>query len=73
MGRHSITRPWAGRFSLTAFEYFGKSLSGKKQIISGKSYVDAKTLKKQIKQKSNITLAGIPYVENTESRHTIIT
>ena len=54
-------------------KYFGKSLSDKKEIISGKSYVDAKTLKKQIKKKSDITLAGIPYVKNTESRHTIIT
>ncbi len=54
-------------------KYFGKALSDKKEIISGKSYVDAKTLKKQIKKKSDITLAGIPYVKNTESRHTIIT
>ena len=54
-------------------KYFGKSLSDKKQIISGKSYVDAKILKKQIKKKSDITLAGVPYVKNTESRHTIIT
>lgn len=60
-------------FSLMFNKYFGKSLSDKKQIISGKSYVDAKTLKKQIKKKSDITLAGIPYVKNTESRHTIIT
>ena len=54
-------------------KYFGKSLSDKKQVISGRSYVDAKTLKKQIKKKSDITLAEIPYGKNTESRHTIIT
>lgn len=54
-------------------KYFGKSLSNKKELISGYDYVDAKTLKKAIQDKSDITLADIPYPKGAESRHTIIT
>jgi type IV conjugative transfer system coupling protein TraD len=52
---------------------FGKSLTEKKELLSGYNYVDAKTLKKVIKDKSDITLATIPYPKNSEARHTIIT
>lgn len=54
-------------------KYFGKSLSDKKEIISGHDYVNAKILTKAINQKSDITLANIPYPKGTECRHTIIT
>ena len=54
-------------------KYFGKSLSDDKELISGRDYVDANTLKNEITNKSDITLAGIPYPKNAESRHTIIT
>lgn len=54
-------------------KYFGKSLSDGKELISGRDYVDANTIKKEIPNKSDITLAGIPYLKDTESRHTIIT
>jgi type IV secretory pathway TraG/TraD family ATPase VirD4 len=51
----------------------GKSLTEKKELLSGHDYVNAKTLKKAIKNKSDITLAKIPYPKNAEARHTIIT
>jgi type IV secretory pathway TraG/TraD family ATPase VirD4 len=51
----------------------GKSLTEEKELLSGHDYVDAKTLKKAIKAKSDITLATIPYPKNAEARHTIIT
>lgn len=54
-------------------KYFGKSLADNKELISGHDYVDSTTLKKIIKARSDITLAGIPYPKNTECRHTIIT
>jgi hypothetical protein len=54
-------------------KFFGKSLSDKKELLSGHDYVDAKTLKKAIRHKSDITLADIPYPKGTESRHTILT
>ncbi|GHT94414.1 hypothetical protein FACS1894122_11010 [Alphaproteobacteria bacterium] len=54
-------------------KYFGKSISDNKEIISGYDYVDAKVLKKAIKEKSDITLAEIPYPKFSEARHTIIT
>lgn len=54
-------------------KYFGKSLSDEKELISGRDYVDANTLEKEIPNKSDIMLAGIPYPEGAESRHTIIT
>lgn len=54
-------------------KYFGKSLTDKKELLSGYDYVDAKALKKSIKNKSAITLAEIPYPKNAECRHTIIT
>jgi hypothetical protein len=54
-------------------KYFGKSISDNKEIISGYDYVDAKILKKSIKEKSDITLAEIPYPKFSELRHTIIT
>lgn len=54
-------------------KYFGKSLSDTKELLSGRDYVDAKTLKKAINEKGDITLADIPYPKNAEFRHTIIT
>ena len=51
----------------------GKSLTGKKELISGHNYVDGKGLKKLVKEKSEITIAGIPYPEGSEARHTLIT
>ena len=54
-------------------KYFGKSLSNKKNLLSGHDYVDANTLKKSIRNRSDITLATIPYPQNSECRHTIIT
>jgi type IV conjugative transfer system coupling protein TraD len=54
-------------------KFFGKSLSDKKELLSGHDYVDAKSLKKAIKHKSDITLADISYPKGTESRHTILT
>jgi hypothetical protein len=51
----------------------GKSLTKGKEIISGRDYVDAGTLKKAVREKSDITLADIPYPKNTEILHTIIT
>jgi type IV conjugative transfer system coupling protein TraD len=51
----------------------GKSLTEKKELLSGHNYVDANTLKKAIKSKSDIILAKIPYPKNAETRHTIIT
>lgn len=60
-------------FMLIFNKYFGKSLSDDKELISGRDYVDANTLKQEILNKSDITLAGIPYPKGAESRHTIIT
>lgn len=54
-------------------KYFGKILSDKKELLSGHDYVDAQTLRKSIKNRSDITLAEIPYPQNTECCHTIIT
>jgi type IV conjugative transfer system coupling protein TraD len=51
----------------------GKSLTEKKELLSGYNYVDAETLRKSVKNKSDITLAAIPYPKNSEARHTIIT
>ncbi|GHT95905.1 hypothetical protein FACS1894122_13820 [Alphaproteobacteria bacterium] len=54
-------------------KYFGKSISDNKEIISGYDYVKAKVLKKTIKDKSDITLAEIPYPKFAEMRHTLLT
>jgi len=60
-------------------KYFGKSLSDSKELLSGHDYVNADKIKKYIKQleaghgKSDITLADVPYPQNTECRHTILT
>ena len=51
----------------------GKKLTDKKEIISGHDYVEGKDLKKLIKEKSDITLANIPYPKGAEARHTLIT
>lgn len=51
----------------------GKKLTDKKEIISGHDYVDSKDLRKLVKEKSDITLAGIPYPKGSEARHTLIT
>jgi hypothetical protein len=54
-------------------KYLGKSLSDHKELLSGKDYVDASTLRKNISPKSDIKLANIPYPKFAETRHTIIT
>lgn len=54
-------------------KFFGKSLSDKKELLSGHDYLEGAKIKKYIKHKSDITLADIPYPEGTESRHTILT
>ncbi|MDR1235370.1 MAG: type IV secretion system DNA-binding domain-containing protein [Holosporaceae bacterium] len=54
-------------------KFFGKSLSDSKELLSGHDYVVGTKIKKYIKEKSDITLASIPYPKGTESRHTIIT
>ncbi|MDR1983056.1 MAG: type IV secretion system DNA-binding domain-containing protein, partial [Holosporaceae bacterium] len=54
-------------------KFFGKSLSDKKELLSGHDYVEGTKIKKYIKHKSDITLADIPYPKGTESRHTILT
>ena len=54
-------------------KFFGKSLSDKKELLSGHDYVDAKALKKAVRKKSDILLADIPYPKEAECRHTIIT
>ena len=51
----------------------GKKLTDKKELISGHNYVDGKGLKKLVKEKSEITIAGIPYPKGSEARHTLIT
>lgn len=51
----------------------GKSLTDRKELISGNNYVSAKELKKLIKDRSEITLAEIPYPKGAEFRHTLIT
>jgi type IV conjugative transfer system coupling protein TraD len=51
----------------------GKSLTEDKELISGHNYVDAKTLRKVVKNKSDVTLADIPYPRGSETRHTLIT
>ena len=51
----------------------GKKLTDKKELISGHNYVDGKGLKKFVKEKSEITIAGIPYPKGSEARHTLIT
>jgi hypothetical protein len=51
----------------------GKSLTEDKELVSGHHCVDAKTLRKNIKDKSDITLADIAYPRGSETRHTLIT
>jgi type IV conjugative transfer system coupling protein TraD len=51
----------------------GKSLKEKKEIFSGYNYVNGKELKRLIKEKSDITLANIPYPKGAEFRHTLVT
>ena len=51
----------------------GKKLTDKKELISGHNYVTGKELKKLIRDKSDITLSGIPYPKGSEARHTLIT
>jgi hypothetical protein len=50
-------------FMVIINKYFGKSLSDSKELLSGHDYVDAKTLKKYIKHKSDITIDTIKKVE----------
>lgn len=54
-------------------KYFGKLLSDSNELLSGHDYVIGTKIKKYIKEKSNITLANIPYPKGTECRHTILT
>lgn len=51
----------------------GKSLSDNKELLSGRDYSEGNKIKKFIKDKSDITMAEIPYPKNTECRHTILT
>jgi hypothetical protein len=50
----------------------GKSIAEDKELLSGRDYVGAKTLRKAIKDKSDITLAKIPYPKHSETRRAII-
>jgi hypothetical protein len=64
-------------FAMIAMLYInkrlGKSLSDTKELLSGHDYVEGNKIKKYIKEKSDITLAEIPYPKDTECRHTILT
>jgi type IV conjugative transfer system coupling protein TraD len=60
-------------FMVIVNKYFGKSLSDSKELLSGRDYIEGAKIKKYIKEKSDITLANIPYPKETECRHTIIT
>lgn len=51
----------------------GKKLTENKEVISGHDFVNARQLKKLIKNKSDIALADIPYPKGAEMRHTLIT
>jgi DNA helicase HerA-like ATPase len=59
--------------TIFANKKLGKSLAEEKELLSGKNYVDAKTLRKAIKEKGDFSLAKIPYPKNSEGRHTIVT
>jgi hypothetical protein len=54
-------------------KYFGKSISDSKELTSGHEYVKGTKIRKYINEKSDVTLADIPYPEGTECRHTILT
>lgn len=51
----------------------GKKLADKKALLSGYNFVTGVELNKLIKEKSDITLAGISYPKGAEARHTLIT